>query len=318
MQNQHGHWDEEHLIHTLKHYLPAQAPLKDFVHHNTLHAFQEEPFFEALNRASHMLGYKTSLSLKAFRRKYSAGEISDDVINSVISEDKGLESLASWRYNMLEEAFDHTVRPQVGKLRAKTKELYQLDMDAQVHTRLFRLLGAYLDQGVSIQPFPITDGDFLSAIREMENKSKVSFFKSNKVKILASRKGLTMTKLLDILVGDPKLYASYVFDQQFAHPGWSGMVSFVEDHPNALLAKRRIKIEELIILELLFEIDVLETKFGHQWKALGQFEHTKPADLFSKPPKSEYTAVMILWQKAMEESFYSQVLNTLTFPLSVR
>jgi hypothetical protein len=315
MQNQHDDWDEENLIHTLKHYLPAQAPLKDFVHHNTLHAFQDEPFFEALYRASHMLGYKTSLSLKAFRRKYQQGEISDEAINSVISEDKGLESLASWRYNMLEEAFDHTVRPQVGKLRAKTKELYQLDMDAQVHTRLFRLLGAYLDQGVSIQPFPVTDRGFLSAIREMGNKSKTSFFRSEKVKTLVRRKGLTMTKLLDMLVADSKLYTTYIFDQQFAHPGWSGMVSFVEDHPNALLDKRRIKLEELIMLELLLEIDVLETKFGSQWKAVGQFENIKATLIFAKPQKSKYIDTMVLWQKAMEESFYSQVLNTLILPI---
>ena len=35
------------ILHTLRHYLPTQTPLKDFIHHNSLHAFQNLSFFEA-------------------------------------------------------------------------------------------------------------------------------------------------------------------------------------------------------------------------------------------------------------------------------
>ena len=28
-------FDEQHVLHELKHYLPTQTPLKDFIHHNS-------------------------------------------------------------------------------------------------------------------------------------------------------------------------------------------------------------------------------------------------------------------------------------------
>ena len=55
---------EEVTLHKLSHFLPAQNPLKDFVHHNTLHAFQDKDFFTALQESSEIFGYKTFLLCK--------------------------------------------------------------------------------------------------------------------------------------------------------------------------------------------------------------------------------------------------------------
>ena len=71
----------EHVIHNLKHYLPAQAPLKDFIHHNTLHAFQNENFHEALNKANKIFGYKTYLQIDEYRLLFQQGKIKKETTN---------------------------------------------------------------------------------------------------------------------------------------------------------------------------------------------------------------------------------------------
>ena len=66
-------FDLHQVIHELKHFLPAQAPLMDFVHHNTLHAFQNLPFHEALETAHVKLGYQVYFPLATFRSLHKQG-----------------------------------------------------------------------------------------------------------------------------------------------------------------------------------------------------------------------------------------------------
>lgn len=177
MQEHHNHtFDEHEVIHELKHFLPAQAPLKDFVHHNTLHAFQNLKFEEALKRASAIFGYKTSLQLSEYRSFYNSGRIRKDILLKVIEDEKGKEASAQWLDKLISVNYDTSVSPRVGKLRAYWKEEYHIDMDALTHPILYRTLGSYLDQGISIWNFPVHEKGFLASVRELEQHSFTSFF----------------------------------------------------------------------------------------------------------------------------------------------
>ncbi len=301
-------FDEHGLLHELKHFLPAQAPLKDFVHHNTLHAFQNFKFYEALRRASKMFGYKVSLSLGEYRRLYENKLINPNVLERVIIQRQGAEALADWKSKVISKKFDSMIRPKVGKLRANWKSKFHIDLDILVHPLLFRIVGGYLDQGISIWRFPISNKGFLASLREVEQNAFSSFFKTERARRLLLEGNCTIESLLDLIVGDKDLYEQYIFDQQFAHQGWSGIVSAVEDFPQTLIDRKNITLKEFIIFELLLEIDALDFKFGENWASLGHRVTDTFEELFGDIPKDEYHEVMEIWQDAFEWTFYDQVL----------
>ena len=81
-------FDEQHILHELKHYLPTQTPLKDFIHHNSLHAFQQMKFYDAIFKASKIFGYQPTLQLDEFRKLYQTGRINDAILEKIIIEQK--------------------------------------------------------------------------------------------------------------------------------------------------------------------------------------------------------------------------------------
>ncbi len=117
--------------------------------------------------------------------------------------------------------------------------------------------------------------------------------------------------MLDILVGDESYFEQYLFDQQFTHQGWSGMVAVIESNQNSLLDSRKITLEEFIVFELLLEIDALDNKFGPIWAPLAHQAKIEPLDLFSEVNETQLFKVLTLWQQSFEWSYYYQVLQAI-------
>src|SRR5688572_23622721 len=84
----HAGFDEKHVLHELKHYLPTQTPLKDFIHHNSLHALQQLKFYDAIFKASKIFGYQVTLQLSEFRELFRSGRIREDILDKVIRDKK--------------------------------------------------------------------------------------------------------------------------------------------------------------------------------------------------------------------------------------
>jgi uncharacterized protein YbcC (UPF0753/DUF2309 family) len=309
---QDGSFNEEKMMLDLRHYLPGQAALKDFVHHNSLHAYQDKEFFEAIFTASKTFGIQVTFNINEYRKLYGQGRITSGILDKVIIDHVGKERHADYLHAMLNRPFHHTYAPRVGTLRKEWKAQYHENMDDRVQPRLFRIIGAYLDQGIALDHFPETDRGLLNAIRLIESKSYVSFFNTKRAKRLLNRTDLTLKELLTIVVGHEAYFEQYVLDQQFAHKGWSGIITAIERQPDTLLYQKNIDLKDFLMLELLLEIDVMDRKFGNKWSGLALGTDQEPMDYFAPVKMGDLQEILKLWQLAFEWQYYDEVLGALS------
>lgn len=300
-------FDEGHIIHELKHYLPSQQALKDFIHHNTLHAFQHMKFYDAIFKASKIFGFQVHLQLPEYRELYKTGRIRQDVLKQILANKKNGDP--AWMDKLLHKAYDTENHPRIGLLRQHWKLQYRIDLDNKVHPLLFRILCAFLDQGIAVEGFPVVNKGFTASVQELERKSFTSFFKTKKIRQQFLSGDYTIESLLQTLVGKAEYFEQYLFDQQFAHPGWSGFVSALEDNPQTLLDRKQINLKELIAFELLLELDALYHTLGNGWQPLAMQVTEPPANLLADVPTTELAEVIAIWQDAFEWSYYDSVLR---------
>ncbi|MBI2480062.1 MAG: DUF2309 domain-containing protein [Planctomycetia bacterium] len=82
----------EHLQHAIEHaahLLPSQGPITVFVHHNTLHAFEDLPFEAGLRAGLKTHGCETFLPESHYRDCLVTGRIRQEELSAVLSEDLG-------------------------------------------------------------------------------------------------------------------------------------------------------------------------------------------------------------------------------------
>jgi len=75
------------IIAHVAHLLPTQGPIDVFIHHNTLHAFEDLPFEEAVEQAATIYGAEAFLPEQRYLSEYRSGRITDTDLASVIQKE---------------------------------------------------------------------------------------------------------------------------------------------------------------------------------------------------------------------------------------
>lgn len=74
------------IIEEIAHYLPSQGPIRTFVHHNTLHHFEDQEFFDAINSASKVYAANTALPETVYQTHFAEGRIKYSDLNHALNE----------------------------------------------------------------------------------------------------------------------------------------------------------------------------------------------------------------------------------------
>ncbi len=77
------------LIDQAAHLLPAQGPITVFIHHNTLHGFEDLPFNEAVMKGAHLFGCQPYLSEDRYRQELMRGRIRFAELKETLENDLG-------------------------------------------------------------------------------------------------------------------------------------------------------------------------------------------------------------------------------------
>ena len=303
----------------IAHWLPAQGPLKDFIHHNTLHAVQNHPFHEGVAIAAKIFGARSYLSLNYYQNLYQEGRIKQNALTWAI-EHSGCDHQIQEKLKISlfdDDPTGHYPPVSLANQGIRTSWLTELefDLNSQVHPVLFRLLSNFLDQGISRWSLPKEGECFWACITRLAQNSLIPLYPLNEpfVHNLLNQSPDEVIKIcLDKIVGDEKIYEQYLLEMLLGHPGWSGMVSVIEQNPKSLLAYREISLKELIAIELCLELAFLLKKKGHQFSAITDISHPENTPYLKEGATSPKIPLRLkVWHEAMEWSLHSELLIAL-------
>ena len=317
-------YSTEHALEHLRHYLPSQASLKDFIHHNTLHGFQDKDFHQACFEGAEVFGYSTYLSWEEYRALYASGRIREDILIDRIRHSlaqrppNGLGStyptkveINQWLEKALYHSTTYVYQGRLGGFRQGWKDVLHMNLNKAVHPKLLRMVSAYLDQGISTWKFPFVEASLLDNLRQLDLSTGGALFGKRRAHLFLHNQQTSLEDLLGLLVGDSQYFEAYLWDQQWEHPGWSGMVATLEFQQSALLDTRKISLHDWVFLECLLEIDALDQKFEKGWEPLSNHVTPPYPRLFDGLAASDEWFLLKCWQEAYEWTYYHQVLNKL-------
>ena len=134
----------QHAIDHAAHLLPAQGPITVFIHHNTLHAFEDMPFFQAVEHGARVFGCQPYLAEARYREGLGTGRIRFDDLLTVLESELGIRAVeivanlgmrVDIRLAMLQYPLREGPAEEIEWFIAQTDALHRMTPDTSAATR---------------------------------------------------------------------------------------------------------------------------------------------------------------------------------------
>ncbi len=314
-----SHFDLNTCIDHLAHWLPTQGPIKDFIHHNTLHSLQHLSFHEALSVAGKLFGARSYLPLDDYQHMYRTGRIKDYALDWALDQTGCSQEQQQKVRISLFERDRHSHYPPVSLTNHGIRNAWltklEIDLNALVHPILFRLLANFLDQGISRWTLSKSDERFWDCILRLTQNSFLPLYPFNEPAVrdlLNKSPDEVIVACLEKIVGSEVLYEQYLLEVMLAHPGWSGMVRIVENSPQSLLSRRLISLKEMLAVELLCELAIVSIRKGDDFPSVTELPNLEKLPSLSGDVLEPNVPLRLrIWHEAMEWSLHSELLLAL-------
>jgi uncharacterized protein YbcC (UPF0753/DUF2309 family) len=314
----------DEMLARIARYLPAQGPIKDFIHHNTLHAFEGMRFFDGVRAAARLHGAASTMPGAFYWEAHRSGRISGSALRRALElafPDPAVRAEA--RARMLEAPLEAPAFP--GFARAGLRAMWParlggVALERRSQPSIVRLVSAYLDQGLSIWKMPGAEElGLFDAVARLARESALPlrpFDAPGARALLEVSPREAIEHALARTVAHAALHEAYLFETLFAEPGWAGLVAECERKPATLLKRRNITLLDFAAVTLVAELGCLERELGPTFEPLGgpealAFARREP-HVAPEPTRDE--ALLAVWHDAFEWSYYEPLLGALVAP----
>lgn len=295
------------MLDRLRAFLPSQGPIKDFIHHNTLHTFQEMglSFHEAIRAASELYGASEYLPLSDYRSMYATGKISETALSQVLLA--AGDTAGILREQMLTGQYPEILKRPGFRASGYLKSITAIAgimLEEQVHPTIFRLVANYLDQGIAAITMAYYSNDFWDALRSQLRVARPFGLSQNASEwILRYEPEGLIEHLLEKILPEHADKQTFLLELLMAARGWSGLIAQIERNPAYLNYRRHITLTQYVALYMSILSDlVLQSDYRPDKLAILN-DHRNYLET-PVPEETEAERVSRLWHEAMEMSYY--------------